>query len=98
MIGTDGENYPKFEKRTYAEVTLSKIETQKNGGPESWVRCGYVSRVLCKCWEVHPRGRLRWWKASARRWMQPLTRTRRLLRTYGGTETISNTVGSPVLL
>ena len=60
MIGTDGEKSTRFEKRTYAEVALSKIETQKIPGPETWVRCGYVSRCLCNCWEVHPRGKLRW--------------------------------------
>lgn len=59
MSGLDGDNSKILETRTYAEVLGTKIETQQNG---TWVRCGYVSRVLCTRWEIHPRGKLRKFK------------------------------------
>ena len=64
MLLTADGNCNNLEVRTYAEVAKLKIETQKNDPPNLWVRCGYVSRTLCRCWEVHPRGKLRWWESK----------------------------------
>ena len=64
MSTTADDNCPDLETRTYVEALGSKIETQKKYPQNLWVRCGYVSRALCRCWEVHPRGKLRWWNSK----------------------------------
>jgi hypothetical protein len=64
MIGTACVNSIERDPRSWADVAKLEIETQKNEPRNLWVRCGYVSRALCKDWEVHPRGRLRWWESK----------------------------------
>jgi len=64
MLGTACVKLENVDTRTWADVAKLKIETQKNDPPNLWVRCGYVSRTLCNVWEVHPRGKLRWWESK----------------------------------
>jgi hypothetical protein len=64
MIGTVHVNSIERDPRSWADVAKLEIETQKKEPLNLWVRCGYVSRALCDVWEVHPRGKLRWWESK----------------------------------
>ena len=64
MIGTACVNSIERDTRSWADVAKLEIETQKKEPLNLWVRCGYISRTLCRDWEVHPWGKVRWWESK----------------------------------